>query len=129
MKEYQLYCEGKTEEALRFRYKYLAFPENISVKEVNIRIKKVLRHGFHPFCKHTIAFQKSPSRTSSFNKIKCPTLIIHGKEDKLFPIEHAYLMHENLPMSKLVLIDDMAHHFSEKNVKLISNLLIEHMNL
>lgn len=127
MKEYKLHCAGKTEEALKFRYKYLAAPEKLDEADIDARIQKVLRHGFNPFCKHTVAFERSPTRTSSFCNIQCPTLIIHGKEDKLLPVEHAYLMHENLPQSQLELIEGMAHHFSEKNVKSISSLLINHI--
>jgi valacyclovir hydrolase len=35
------------------------------------------------------------------NKVKCPTLIIHGEEDPIVPVEHAHFLHKNIQNSKL----------------------------
>ncbi len=41
--------------------------------------------------------------------IKVPTLILHGKDDPLIPVEEAQAMHHAIPQSQLILLDQAAH--------------------
>ena len=47
-----------------------------------------------------------------------PILILHGEKDMGFPVQLAYRLHEALPDSDLVVIDDTAHmsHFEKPNI-------------
>lgn len=45
------------------------------------------------------------------NSIQVPTLIIHGDSDLMVPPKNAQLLHERIPNSKLVLIEN-GHHWS-----------------
>lgn len=125
--EYKLHKSNLPYEALRHRYEYLSYPNELNEKETEKRIKKVLKHGLNPICQHVSAFQFSRSRTYLFSKIQCPCLIIHGKKDELLPVEHAFLMHENIPHSKLHLIDDMGHHISNEFVDPIIDSICTHL--
>ncbi len=74
-----------------------------------------------------ISFQKTldnsankPIDISKLNRITTPTLILWGKEDKVIPLEHAYLFHEQLPESRLEIIQDAGHApFAEKPAQVI----------
>ena len=41
--------------------------------------------------------------------IKVPTLVIHGKEDPLVPMEGGIDISKNIPGARLLLIDKMGH--------------------
>nr|WP_295974857.1 alpha/beta hydrolase [uncultured Bacillus sp.] len=41
--------------------------------------------------------------------VSCPTLIMHSKHDSSVPLEHAYNAEENIPSSKLTLLDTWGH--------------------
>ncbi|MEO4052616.1 alpha/beta hydrolase [Solibacillus sp. CAU 1738] len=41
--------------------------------------------------------------------VTCPTLIMHSKHDGSVPLEHAYFAQENIPSSKLCLLESWGH--------------------
>jgi len=47
--------------------------------------------------------------TALISMVKCPTLIIWGKEDKIIPLEHAYRFQRDIKGSALVLFDTCGH--------------------
>jgi pimeloyl-ACP methyl ester carboxylesterase len=61
-------------------------------------------------------------QTHSFNgeeilgKINFPTLIIHGKEDTIFPIKYGMLMASKIPNSKIVILDNVCHEIKDSLV-------------
>lgn len=62
--------------------------------------------GFH----HALAVDASPDRLQSIKRIQAPTLIIHGKYDVCFPLEHAKYLEKNIPKSQLKIFE-MGHSF------------------
>jgi pimeloyl-ACP methyl ester carboxylesterase len=42
-------------------------------------------------------------------EIRCPTLVIHGGDDRISPVRNAELLHEGIPKSRLVVWDDLGH--------------------
>ncbi len=42
-------------------------------------------------------------------QIKAPTLIIHGDQDVLVPVQNAYVLHERIPYSELYIIEGAGH--------------------
>ena len=42
-------------------------------------------------------------------EIKCPTLVLHGKEDQLIPPENGRLLAERIPGAELVEMNDASH--------------------
>jgi 3-oxoadipate enol-lactonase len=49
---------------------------------------------------------------SRIDKIAAPTLVLHGKKDRLVPAENAKLIAARIPGSKLVLLPDASHIFT-----------------
>lgn len=69
-----------------------------------------------PYINHSQAMQASfKLHADVAAKIKVPTLIIHGKQDPVFPPDHAYAMHKAIKNSKLLLWDNFAHAISPQN--------------
>ncbi len=62
--------------------------------------------GFH----HALAVDASPDRLQSIKQIQAATLIIHGKYDVCFPVEHAKYLEKNIPRSQLKIFE-MGHSF------------------
>lgn len=48
-------------------------------------------------------------RKDFLNEINIPVLIMHGKNDTIFPVETSIIMHEKMKNSKLILLDNADH--------------------
>jgi len=55
--------------------------------------------------KETMAFDSR----KHLGEIRCPTLVITGSNDQGVPIHHAKMLHDGIPGSQLVMIDDADH--------------------
>lgn len=55
--------------------------------------------------RETMAFDSRPRLA----EIACPTLIIAGARDRAVPMHHAHMLHDGIPGSQLVVIEDAAH--------------------
>jgi pimeloyl-ACP methyl ester carboxylesterase len=53
--------------------------------------------------------QTSNITLSDLQSIQCPTLIFHSRNDGLVSIEHAYNAHNNIPNSKLYILNTWGH--------------------
>jgi len=59
---------------------------------------------------HALAVDASPDRLQSIKQIQAPTLIIHGRYDVCFPLDHAKYLEKNIPKSQLKIFE-MGHSF------------------
>lgn len=50
------------------------------------------------------------------SKINFPVLIIHGKEDTIFPIKYGEMMAEKIPNAKIVKLDNVCHEIKDNLV-------------
>ncbi len=48
-------------------------------------------------------------------KIKARTLVLHGRMDPVFPVDHAEGLHRMLPNSELLIYEDMGHFFEVRH--------------
>jgi pimeloyl-ACP methyl ester carboxylesterase len=105
-------------------------PERDKVIENGVRIMRLI-HGSFPFdeekakeqagnaydrCFYPMGFARqmlaiiaSENRRPKLKSITVPTLIIHGSEDPLVPLEGSKDIHEAIPGSKLLIIEGMGH--------------------
>jgi pimeloyl-ACP methyl ester carboxylesterase len=67
--------------------------------------------GFHPegVARQICAIFASGNRKPLLSSVKCPTLVLHGKEDPLVRFEGGLDTHEAITGSKLVAIEGMGH--------------------
>jgi len=59
------------------------------------------------------------------NRIKMPTLIIHGKSDTIFPVKNAMLLSKKIENSKLILIERGNHLIIFNNIPEVSGQIEE----
>lgn len=62
--------------------------------------------------------------TNDLDKIKQPTLILVGDDDRIIPtLEHSRLLHDKIPNSKLEIIANTGHGFITEKAEEVNNLL------
>ncbi|MBY8986035.1 MAG: alpha/beta hydrolase [Candidatus Lokiarchaeota archaeon] len=59
--------------------------------------------------RQTLAIMKDGNRKDRLSAIKVPTLVIHGRDDPLFPVEGGMDTAEAIQGSKLIIINGMGH--------------------
>jgi len=61
-------------------------------------------------------------------RVRVPTLILHGTDDQVVPVENARLLEEKLPTSRLELIEGGSHLFFIEDDDLVSEHLLEFLD-
>lgn len=77
------------------------------------RILKRLKSKYH-IHNHAFALANSKDLHNELPRINCPTLIIHGAEDYILPVEHGRLLAKLIKTSKYIEYDHMGHCFTKK---------------
>jgi len=74
-----------------------------------------VRKGYNSNCiQHQLAaISISGSRLDELNKITVPTLVVHGKEDALVPVNSASEYASKIPGAKLLLLDGVGHEIPQ----------------
>jgi pimeloyl-ACP methyl ester carboxylesterase len=81
--------------------------------ETEQETKARLEHmGFYPDSvpRQLMAILKSGDRSEEVKTISAPTLVIHGKDDSLIPVEHGAYTAELIEGSKYIAFDGMGHN-------------------
>lgn len=88
------------------------------------------RNGFNPNAgkHHEVAITNSGSRYEELKKLDLPTLVIHGKNDPLIPIEHGHKTAELIPKAKSLWIDGMGHDIPKVYSSVMTNGILEFLN-
>jgi proline iminopeptidase len=97
-------------------------------EEFRARIRRAVERGYRPagFLRQLCAILANGDRTPLLSRIRCPTLVIHGKADPLVPyaggVDTAYRIRD----SRLVLLDGYGHDFPPQLCDRIATLIISH---
>lgn len=83
----------------------------------------VLALGPQVFARQQMVNMSRQDSTSLLPKIKCPTLLICGREDVLTPMSYHTLMQEFIPNAELLLLDDCAHYSPIEQPEKVSSAL------
>jgi pimeloyl-ACP methyl ester carboxylesterase len=88
-----------------------AYP--MSDGELRERVRIEVARSLYPqgFIRQYAAIAASGSRVDALRRITAPTLVIHGSDDPLVPVEGGRDTAANVPESKLEIIDGMGHDF------------------
>jgi pimeloyl-ACP methyl ester carboxylesterase len=73
---------------------------------------RLFDRGFYPagVARQIAAVLSSGSRKDALERLRVPTLVIHGIEDPLVPVEAGVDTHEAIAGSELLLIDGLGHN-------------------
>ncbi len=89
-------------------------------KRRGINIKAVFQHF------RAVAI--SGSRYDKLKHLTLPTLIIHGTNDEIFPLEHGKKLVELIPNAKFIWLEGVGHGLPIPNMDTILTKVIEHMS-
>ncbi|MDF3047132.1 MAG: hypothetical protein K0R73_250 [Candidatus Midichloriaceae bacterium] len=110
------------EQALK---KIMLMPEHlIETRIFEGRILKRLKSLTHVH-NHSIAMASSKDLHNDLHKIKAKTLVIHGKDDFILPVEHGRKLAQLIAGAKFIEYENMGHSFN----KLVFHRLLEDLKL
>ena len=76
---------------------------------------------------HPLAFAAaSATPISSLRRLKIPTLVIHGTEDRLLPFAHGEAIAQTIPGAKLLAIEKMGHDLPQAAWPKVISAILEH---
>ena len=90
--------------------------------------KVIMDHGHNPFPGHGAAVSSSPHRKDRLKEISLPTLVIHGTEDAILPLDHGQALADGIPNAKLMVLEGAGHEIPEQMTEEITSRMIEHFN-
>ena len=99
-----------------------SFNEN-SFKE---KAKKRIEQGINTSNAQTAAVGASPNRFNRLKEIAMPTLIIHGTEDPLIPIDHGILLADNIVGAKKLILKGVGHEIPDELLSEIIPVMSAH---
>lgn len=91
-----------------------------------LEMERGMTHGNNPYAGHGEATGASPYRKERLHEIKTPTLVIHGSEDPILPVEHGLTLAENIPNAKKYIMEGVGHEMPEQ---MLSEIINEMLNL
>tara|TARA_A100001234_G_scaffold8585_1_gene7064 strand:- start:608 stop:1111 length:504 start_codon:yes stop_codon:yes gene_type:complete len=112
-----------TEEALtgsRFPFNKNNFAEKAKIR---------LEQGINISNAQTAAVGASPNRASRLKDINQPTLIIHGTEDPLIPVDHGIYLFNNIPNSKKLILEGVGHEIPDQLLQEIIPAIVSNFEL
>ncbi|MFJ5529206.1 alpha/beta fold hydrolase [Streptomyces sp. NPDC093261] len=77
--------------------------------------------------RHMTAMDRTPPFTSRISALDVPTLVVHGEQDPVFPLEHGEALHQAIPRARLRRIAGMGHIFPPHWSSMIGALIIDHL--
>ena len=83
--------------------------------EVNFRerAKAPMTHGHNPYAGHGDAVAACPSRMHRLAEISLPTLVIHGDEDPILPLDHGMALANNIAGARKIIMEGVGHEMPE----------------
>jgi len=72
--------------------------------------------GTNPNSTHGLVAGAAPSWLDNLSVIRAPTLIIHGTEDPMFPIDHAAALSKGIPDAEMITWEGVGHELPRQLV-------------
>lgn len=127
-KSFVFNLKGRVEDGIVEIYRQLTgsrFPfDELKFRE---RLKPIIQHGNNPFALHGAAIGASPDRTSRLHEIKVPSLIIHGTEDAILPLDHGIAIADGITDSKRLIMEGVGHEIPEELIPEIINEIVNNI--
>jgi pimeloyl-ACP methyl ester carboxylesterase len=108
----------------RFKFNETDLRE-IMIEGIETRKGQNPKARYQQYC----AILASGSRIKEIPKINSPFLIIHGTEDPIIPVSHAYKMASLNKSAALVIVDGMGHTFPKESYPFFYPELLNHLSI
>lgn len=102
-----------------------------SNEEIRAYVEAAYDRAHYPrgYLRQLAAILANGDRTPLLQRISCPTLVIHGKDDPLSPVQGGIHTALQIKNAKLELIDGMGHNLPAQLVTKIGGLIVNHCEL
>jgi pimeloyl-ACP methyl ester carboxylesterase len=120
----QLTREGGFDEVISTLLSLFIHPDRMQDEQLCNNIKEMNRRvGPEIFMRHQAAIMGRPDSRNDLSKIKCPTLILCGRQDALTPLELHEEMSSTIPKARLAIIEDCGHMTTMERPHAVTALL------
>ena len=89
-------------------------------------MKPSMEHGHNPHACHGDADGESPNRRSRLKEINIPTLVIHGTEDAILPLDHGQAIADGIQNAEMMIMEGVGHELPEELNDEVISRLVEH---
>ena len=123
-----LTLQGKPYESSETVNLALIGPSFLKLEYENLKkiLKSMAEHGNNPNSGHMAAVGSSPNRFKKLKEVSIPTLIIHGTEDPLIPVDHGEAIANQIKNSEKLIIEGMGHNFPTLVIPAIIEEMVNH---
>ncbi len=99
-----------------------------SEQELRARVERSIRRCYYPagIVHHLLAILASGSRVELLSRIRAPTLVLHGADDPLVPVEAGIDTAAHIRGAKLRVIPGMGHDLAKGLVPILVEAIAEH---
>lgn len=96
--------------------------------ELRAKVERSISRCYYPegLARHFLAIQASGSRVEMLRRIRVPTLVLHGSDDPLVPVEAGKDTAANIPGAKLRIIPGMGHDLAGGLLPILINAITKH---
>jgi len=96
--------------------------------ELRARVERSVDRCYYPagIVRHLMAILASGSRVEMLARIRVPTLVLHGADDPLVPVEAGRDTADHIPGAKLRIIPGMGHDMARGLVPILVDAIAEH---
>ncbi|HZQ49040.1 MAG TPA: alpha/beta hydrolase [Candidatus Dormibacteraeota bacterium] len=91
------------------------------------KIERAFDRSYYPdgFGRQFVAILKAKSRIPALRKLKVPTLVVHGIDDPLVPVENGRLVAAAVPGAKLLELDGTGHNIPPQHWARVADAIAE----
>lgn len=103
--------DERVEQAIEFRRVLLGSKDPFDVEFERRRASRAIDRAYYPagVGRQLVAILAARSRLERLKELRVPTLVIHGNDDLLIPVENGRLVAEAVPDARYVEFDGMGH--------------------
>ncbi|MDI9886792.1 alpha/beta fold hydrolase [Streptomyces sp. HNM0645] len=92
-------------------------------------VDRIAAHSREPDTsgRNLTAMARTPALTSRITALQVPTLVVHGEQDQIFPVEHGEELRRAIPGAQLRRVPGMGHIFPPHWSSTIGALIVGHL--
>ena len=96
--------------------------------ELRAKVERALERSYYPngVGRQFLAILASGSRVEMLRRIKVPSLVIHGSDDPLVPVEAGRDTAKQIPSAKLTIIPGMGHDLATGLIPILVDAIADH---
>ena len=90
--------------------------------------QKRIAQGINTSNAQIAAVGASLNLANNLQEINKPTLIIHGTEDPLIPVDHGIYLFQNIPDARKLILEGVGHEIPDELLDEIIPAIVENLN-